>query len=190
MPKTRPLPPLAFLNESFRIVENSRLFWRDGRPLGHFKDAGYHRRWTTRFAGKEAGTVCKRDGYRVVCLSHNGLAKLLRAHRVIWALHHQGLPCPTLDIDHINGVRADNHVGNLRLVAHLDNLRNAKMRSDNTTGINGVSWHKAKGKWMAHIRIEGKSKHLGYFDDIEEAAVVRKAANVEHGFTDRHGEEL
>lgn len=189
MTNAKPLPPLTFLNECFRLVDDSKLFWRDERPLEHFKSERGYRIWTTRYKGKEAGYVHKGSGYRNVFLSHNGLHKCLRAHRIIWALHHQELPCPTLEIDHINGVRADNHVGNLRLVTTSDNSRNASMSSHNTSGVTGVCWHKEREQWRAHIMIHGKQKHLGRFDDIEEAAAVRKAASINHGYTDRHGEE-
>lgn len=189
MPKAKALPPLEFLNECFRIVEDSKLFWRDERPLEHFSSDRVRRGWTTQFGGKEAGGVCNTHGYRIVGLTHNGFVVGLKVHRLIWAMAHQEQPCPTLEIDHINGVKADNHVGNLRLVTKSDNLRNAKMHSHNTSGVNGVYWDKSRGQWLAQIKIDGRKKHLGRFDTIEEAAAARKAANIDLGFTDRHGEK-
>ena len=169
MTNAKPLPPLTFLNECFRIVEDSRLFWREDRPLDHFSSDRYLRAWTTRFAGKEAGNIRKRDGYRVVRITHSGVERLISTHRFIWAIYHHEQPKLTLEIDHLDGDRLNNHIDNLRLVTPSDNRRNSK-------------------RW-SYFRIGVKHKHLGYFDDIEEAAAVRKAASIEHGFTDRHGEE-
>ena len=189
MPKAKPLPPLKFLNESFRIVEDSKLFWRDERPLEHFSSERTRRMWTSQFAGKEAGYLYKRQGYRDVRMAHNGFGRAFRAHRLIWAMAHQEQPCLTLDIDHIDGDRLNNHIDNLRLVTRSDNSRNAKRWSHNTSGVNGVGWDNSRRKWMAYIDIGGKFKYLGRFDDIEDAAAARKAANIDLGFTDRHGEK-
>lgn len=189
MTNAKPLPPLTFLNECFRIVEDSRLFWREDRPLDHFSSDRYLRAWTTRFAGKEAGNIRKRDGYRVVRITHSGVERLISTHRFIWAIYHHEQPKLTLEIDHLDGDRLNNHIDNLRLVTPSDNRRNSKRWSNNTSGVTGVSWDKTHGKWKAYFRIGVKHKHLGYFDTIEEAAAVRKAASIENGFTDRHGEE-
>ena len=189
MPKAKPLPPLTFLNECFRLVDDSKLFWRDERPLEHFQSEHGLRMWTSRFKGKEAGNVNKATGYRIVYASCNGTRRTIKAHRLVWALHHQDLPCPTLEVDHIDGDVLNNHVSNLRLVSHSDNMRNTRMYSCNTSGVNGVSWNKEQEKWKAYILINRKRKHLGTFDTIKEAAAARKAADIEHGYTDRHGEK-
>lgn len=52
----------------------------------------------------------------------------------------------------------------------------AKKSSRNTSGHKGVSWEKRSGKWHAYIGIKGKNKHLGYFDDLEDAVKARKEA--------------
>jgi hypothetical protein len=188
MPKAKALPPLTFLNECFHLVEDSRLFWREDRPLEHFKSERGYRIWTTKFAGKEVGGTPDTHGYRITSMILHGKCRSMKTHRLIWALHYQDLPCPTLEIDHINGVRDDNHIDNMRLVSTLGNQRNARMRSHNTSGVNGVYWDNSHRKWKAQIVIDGKYKNLGRFDDIEEAASVRKAASIKHGYTERHGE--
>jgi hypothetical protein len=50
------------------------------------------------------------------------------------------------------------------------------MRTNNTSGIKGVSLDASRGKWVAHIRIAGKVKHLGYFTNKEDAEVAREKA--------------
>lgn len=64
------------------------------------------------------------------------------------------------------------------------------MNSRNTSGVNGVSWNKAARKWEANIKINNRSKRLGCFDTVEEAAAARRAADLRYGFTDRHGSKI
>ena len=47
------------------------------------------------------------------------------------------------------------------------------IRSTNSSGIKGVGFFKALGKWRARIKIDGKDIHLGYFDKIEDASKAR-----------------
>lgn len=48
-----------------------------------------------------------------------------------------------------------------------------KVQSNNTSGYKGVFWSKYHNKWQAYIHLHGKRKHLGYFDDIEDAIKAR-----------------
>lgn len=75
-------------------------------------------------------------------------------------------------VDHINADGLNNTRGNLRVASYAENNRNARVRLDNTSGYKGVSWHKAHKKWKAHIRINNRLKHLGYFETAEEAALI------------------
>ena len=71
-----------------------------------------------------------------------------------------------LQVDHINGDPLDNRKENLRLCSHQENQRNKGKYSTNTSGFKGVCWHKQNSKWKAQIQdVDGKSKHLGYFED-------------------------
>lgn len=54
-----------------------------------------------------------------------------------------------------------------------------KLSKNNTSGVNGVSFCKEKGKWRAQIMFKGKTHHLGYYDTIKEAAEIRKIAEKE-----------
>ena len=58
------------------------------------------------------------------------------------------------------------------------------MRGDNTSGVKGVYWNKDAGKWKARIAVDRQDKHLGYFEDILEAAYHRYAAEQCLGFQD------
>ena len=67
-----------------------------------------------------------------------------------------------IQVDHINGIRHDNRLENLRLVTHQQNQHNY-------TKALGYSWHKQHNKWMAKIGIDGRGIHLGYFVNPEDA---------------------
>ena len=83
-------------------------------------------------------------------------------------------------IDHINHIKHDNRKDNLRIVNKSQNAMNQTTSSVNTSGVTGVGWHKAKGKWRAYIKINYKQIELGYFDSFEEAKQVRLQAENEH----------
>ncbi len=102
------------------------------------------------------------------------------AHRVAWAMHHGSWPPD--QIDHINGVRDDNRICNLRLATARENCTNRAQPLSPTSGVRGVSWAKSCGKWLAQIKRNYKSYNLGYYDAIEEAsAAYQKAAMEMHG---------
>lgn len=50
------------------------------------------------------------------------------------------------------------------------------MLRNNTSGVRGVSWDKNRRKWAATIVFKGKTYHLGRYNNIEDAAAVRKEA--------------
>ena len=67
---------------------------------------------------------------------------------------------------------------------------NAKKRSDNTSGIKGVSLDKRSGKWLARCTVAGKKNHIGLFKDINDAAeAVRLFRENNHGEFANHGEK-
>lgn len=97
-------------------------------------------------------------------------------------LLHRFLMNPSDDtvVDHINRNPLDNRRENLRICTQHENSFNQSIRSDNTSGTTGVSWRKEKNKWYAYIRVNGKKKHLGYFNTKEEAAEARRQAEIEY----------
>ena len=168
------LPTIDYLRKRLRYEpETGKLFWLacDDMP----------KKWNTRYAGKEAFTANDLHGYKTGSVNY----KKLYAHRVAYALHHGKWPSD--DVDHINGITDDNRICNLRAATKTENMRNKVMQNNNTSGFTGVSWHNGNGKWRSVIKINGIKKCLGYFDDINKAAEVRAKANIEYGFTDRHG---
>ena len=130
-------------------------------------------------AGDEALTCTAATGYYV----GKFLGVHLKAHRVVWFLCTKSWP--SLEIDHINGDRSNNCIENLREVNPSLNSKNRTKRSDNKSGVTGVSWSTSRGKWKSKIG----NITLGYFKDFDEAVLVRlKALNESPEYTTRHGE--
>ena len=88
-------------------------------------------------------------------------------HRLAW-LYVYG-EWPEYEIDHRNRVRSDNRILNIRQATKAENGQNQKLRSTNTSGTTGVSWSKLHLKWVAYIMVDNKHKHLGLFNDIDDA---------------------
>ena len=160
--------------------ETGKIFFKK-RSVEDFETERAYKIFKTRFEGKQTFNTKHSYGYLVGTIK----SKSLRAHIVAFALHYG--KWPTKDIDHINGIKTDNRIQNLRESTAQENAKNKFISPRNTSGINGVSWHKNRKKWIAQIKIDGKMKYLGGFDDIMEAAKVRKQADKENGFTERHG---
>jgi hypothetical protein len=90
------------------------------------------------------------------------------AHRLAW-LYVYGV-WPQHQIDHINGVRDDNRIVNLRDVTKSINMQNQRHAcSNNKSGLLGASWNKARSCWQAQIKIGGMVKFLGRFESATEA---------------------
>lgn len=81
-------------------------------------------------------------------------------------------------VDHIHGEKSkhDNRKGNLRIVTSSQNSINKKRLSSNKSGVTGVHWDKATGKWMARLKFQNKEIRLGSFKVFEDAVKARKDA--------------
>lgn len=73
-------------------------------------------------------------------------------------------------IDHRDGNGCNNRRSNLRFATKSENGMNQRKRENTSSIYKGVYFHKPSGKWLAHIMINGKSIHLGYFVDEIDAA--------------------
>ncbi len=130
--------------------------------------------------GSIAGCL-RRNGYIEIVIH----SRLYKAHRLAWLYVHGDIP--TVYIDHINGVRSDNRIANLRLASFCENQRNCKRKSTNSSGVKGVSWHARLKKWRARIYTHNKRLHLGLFTCLEEAEkAIQSARNQFHGQFARH----
>lgn len=125
--------------------------------------------------GDVAGSFDKAAGYVHIRLD----GKLYKAHRLAW-LWVYGV-WPVDQIDHINTVRHDNRIANLREASNQLNGENRRrVRSDNKSGFLGVGFDTKTERLYARIQINGKSKHLGRFETPELAHAAYLAAKREH----------
>jgi len=128
--------------------------------------------------GTEAGHIY--NGYRFIKFK----GRHYRAHRLAWLIVYGEWP---LEIDHINGIRHDNRMKNLRVVTSQENNRNRTIPSNNTSGVMGVSWNITAKKWKAKIEGNGKQIYLGIFNLKEDAIKARKEAEIKYGYHPNHG---
>lgn len=130
--------------------------------------------------------------YAQICRRRDGSIKTVYAVRsalmdgVKWRqvlMHRVLLGAPDdREVDHWNSDGLNNCRSNIRLATASQNQHNGRIRIDNVSGVKGVAWDKACGKWLSYIMLNRRRRHLGSFDTIAEAAVVRAKAVVEfHG---------
>lgn len=100
----------------------------------------------------------------------NGYVKLvIHAGLTAMAMHRAIIKAKNGEIvDHINGDPLDNRKSNLRICTNQQNLFNRGKQKNNTTGYKGVSF--SNGKFRSKTVLNGKSKHLGSFDNAVDAA--------------------
>jgi hypothetical protein len=130
--------------------------------------------WNAKHAGKQAGTPESNYGYVQVGL----FGRIYLAHRIILLLATSEWP-PT-EVDHVNGIRTDNRIANLRLATPSQNQANRKRPATNTSKFKGVTWD--RGRYKAQIIVRGKYLHLGHFATPEDAhAAYCSAARAHFG---------
>lgn len=120
-----------------------------------------------------AGTV-NSSGYKVITTG----GKKIHAHRMVWTYFNGW---PTFWVDHQNRNTLDNRIENLRPAMRHQNCQNSALRTDNTSGVKGVSWSNRYGLWVMQIHNNGK-KYSKRFKDFEEAGEFTELVRQElHG---------
>ena len=169
------LPSPEYLRQRLRYEpETGRLIWLSHPDLPQ--------KWNTRYAGTEAGNVGAR-GYRDVRI----YGRVLKAHRIIWAILHN--QWPSHEIDHIDGNRANNKVNNLRHATRTENNHNIGISRRNKSGVMGVFWEDKRRKWKAYIRVNNVQNNIGRYDTFDDAVAARKEAEIRYGFHANHGRQ-
>lgn len=119
----------------------------------------YHQR-NKCLIGREVGTLCKTTGYLQVSINEHRMD----AHRLAWMWVYNEIPEM---IDHINGIRTDNRICNLRNTTYRGNAQNKICHREG--GLVGAYFHNEAGRWGSCISIDGKSVHLGLYETEEGA---------------------
>ena len=147
MSDTKPLPPVSVLHSLFEIRGGDLVRKKSGRGRCYAGDI-----------------VSSRTQSGYVRVSIDGSHYLV--HRIIYAMVRGPIP-DGLNLDHINGVRHDNRIENLRLVTHQEN-------AFNYVSAAGFRFDEQRMKFVAFIKRDGKTKTLGHFN----SATAARAAYV------------
>lgn len=136
--------------------------------------------FNTKYSGNPTGLICsqtKRCRVRI-----EGVLYL--AHRLAFLYMTGSIP---EFIDHKDNNPSNNKWFNLRSCDKTQNACNQSVRNDNKTGVKGVNWHRAIGKFNAQIQFKKKKYNLGYYDSLDEASdVVRVKREELHEDFHRH----
>lgn len=105
-----------------------------------------------------------KDGYLIIKIKK----KQYKAHRLVYAFFNGKFP--EQEIDHINRIRTDNRIDNLRAVTRTENVRNSYVPPNKETGVVGVHISNNTNKKYT-IRLNKKTYR---FYTLEEAVMARK----------------
>jgi hypothetical protein len=126
--------------------------------------------------GSKAGTIDYLRPYVRITLH----GKRYQEHHLVFLMFNGVLP---KQIDHINGIKNDNRIENLRHCTNSQNQYNTKPKNLRKN----VSFYKRTGKWQVQLKINQKTLHFGYFEDVELADLVaHEARDLYHGKFARH----
>ena len=137
---------------------------------------------------KPRNTGRVKPGMKMGSMNHKGYMRCVLfgrsylQHRLAWFYVHGEWPVDQLD--HINGIKHDNRLSNLRPANSAENQQNRAIAKNNAHGFAGATFNKRKGRWQAHIGHQKVRKHLGYYDTPQAAhAAYLAAKSVLHTFS-------
>jgi hypothetical protein len=173
MPKPKNIPSIELLNTLVRYDFNTGcLYWKERTPCMFESKTKTNieicKSWNNKNANCEITTKCQKGYLRVKI---NG--KYYPAHRIAYSLYYNEIVNPDVEIDHKNRNKSDNRIKNLRKATRSQQLQNASIKTNNTSGVHGVNWSVHNSKWLVRIRANGKRIFVGYYDALEEAKSAR-----------------
>ena len=120
-------------------------------------------------AGSETG-----HGYRKIVVDY----KKYYEHHLAWLITHGNLP--EGEMDHVDGNRSNNAIGNLRLATRTQNNANGCW-ANGQSGLRGVykDWRRPH-KWFAKIQVDGRHIFLGWHSTSGDARAAYCKAASEH----------
>ena len=119
--------------------------------------------------------INKKTGYQFITLRRNRKKRYHEIHRLV-ALAFLDNPEKKRCVDHINNIKTDNRLENLRFVTHAENGGNRLPNKNSKTQSKGVYFNKSSQKYQAYIRVKGVYMYLGLYKTFEEA--LRKRMRV------------
>lgn len=160
------LPDLNYLNSIFNVV-NGELFWKITRNNNQYKIS----------IGDKVEILDPVSGYYRVCLN----SKRYQAQNIVWKMLTGN--DPIYEIDHINHIKTDNRIENLRDTN--ENHKNRSKNKNNTSGHSNIFISKKNiKKYSVIFRGENYKKS---FLTLEEAIQHRNEKYIEFGFHENHG---
>ena len=183
----RDIPSPSFLRKILKYdSETGLLFWKERTvetmPTEGERDADWMlRSWNSRHAGNEAGWYGD-SGYKMVTIH----GRDIYFHRVAFAIATG--EWPSGEIDHINRVKDDNRIDNLRVVTRQENMKNFPERVGKS-GVSGIQVQNG-GKFCVRIKDRDGVRRFWSFDKIEDATAKRDQARKEFGYHKNHGRAI
>jgi hypothetical protein len=160
------------MNQGIKLImEMDKLFERWKKIDGH---DNYSVSTFGRVRNDDTGKIIKnqiRRGYARVGLA-KGKKIMLTIHRLVANAFVKNKAKKAF-VDHIDCNKTNNYFANLRWCSSIENNRNRSVRSNNTSGVIGVSWVKKAKKWKAQIQIGKKNKTIGLYDTKDDAIISR-----------------
>lgn len=101
-----------------------------------------------------------------------------KLHRVIWTMVNGSIP-DDMVIDHINGIKDDNRLANLRIATLSENGHNCVKKYSSSGEFKGITYHTKKKRWEAEISVDNERFFLGGFKTAIEASEAYERASVE-----------
>lgn len=164
----------------------SKLFNYDSSTgLFTWKERVNNKAFNNKLANKVAGTLHNK-GY--ISLQSN-LGSVL-AHNLAWYMVNGVIP-KGFKIDHIDRVRSNNPISNLRLATDSENMWNCGKQKNTKSKFKGAWWHKTNKKWVAEIKKHRKKIHIGCFENELDAAKAYDSKSIElHGEFSKTNKDL
>lgn len=161
------------------IIENE--FYLDSNEILRRTNDGYHGRYK---ANDEVIPYIDRDGYMKVQIPRiRGTIKTSHIRALLL-----GLPLnKSIKVDHIDGNKLNELSSNLRLVTQKVNSCNRAIRSDNTSGITGISWNEPKQRYIVRRNINGIRKATSRKTLADAIIALNELTKLDKDYTERHG---
>ena len=123
-------------------------------------------RWrVSRGKAREGAVAGTRDDYGYTVIRIGGVG--YKAHRLAWLVTYGVWPANLLD--HLDRVRHNNRISNLREATAHENALNCQKRKMGLSGVYNVTWFSQYQKWKASFTFKGKTYFVGHFNTVAEA---------------------